>query len=109
MHELSLVANILEQTQRHAEGRQVKTITLSIGVLTCADPGAMHFCFTACREEAGLAATELVIQRQFAQGQCRRCGQQFIVTSAIQPCKCGSLDVDLQGGDDIVLTELEFA
>lgn len=108
MHELSLVENIVEQVQGHAEGRPVKTITLSVGVLTCVDPDAMQFCFEACKEEAKLGQAQLIIQRQSANGICRTCEQAFEVIESIQPCQCGSLDIELSGGGEVMLTELEF-
>lgn len=108
MHELSLVGNIIEQAQKHAEGKLIKSITLDVGVLTCVDPGAMMFCFDACKQEAGMGNTELIINRQSAKGCCRQCGHEFEVLEVIQPCQCGSLDVELAGGNDVLLSELEF-
>ncbi len=108
MHELSLVENLVAQTRQHAVGRPVKTITMTVGVMTCVDPDAMAFCFAACREEAGLADTQLIIERQLAAGECRDCGRAFTVEQVIQPCECGSLNIAVSGGDDILLKELEF-
>lgn len=109
MHELSLVENLVSQVRQHAGERRVKTITLTVGVMTCVDPEAMQFCFTACRDDAGLEQAELVVNRQQASGECRECGVRFVVSKAIQPCSCGSMNVAVSGGDDIVLNELEFA
>lgn len=108
MHELSLVGSIVEQVQGHAEGRPVKSITLSVGVLTCVDPDAMQFCFEACKQDAKLEQAQLIIKRQLAKGRCRQCHREFEITEAIQPCECGSLEIDLSGGGDVMLTELEF-
>lgn len=109
MHELSLVESLMEQTQAHAEGRQVVKITLTVGVLTCVDPSTMVFCFDACKKNAGMNHAQLIIERQYAQGECRQCGRLFRMESALQPCQCGSLDIHTQGGGDIMLKELEFA
>lgn len=108
MHELSLVETMLAQTKRHAQGKPVKQITLTVGVLTCVDPEAMQFCFQATRDDVGLGQTALCIERQPAWGHCRRCGAEFKVREAIQPCACGSLDIALEGGEDILIKELEF-
>ncbi|MDX1693588.1 MAG: hydrogenase maturation nickel metallochaperone HypA [Ketobacteraceae bacterium] len=109
MHELSLVENLVEQTRAHARGHAVKSITLVVGVMTCVDPDAMQFCFNACRDSAGLSATELVIERQYAVGWCRDCGNEFAMHQPIQLCQCGSLNIAVTGGNDILLKELELA
>ncbi|MCG8671368.1 MAG: hydrogenase maturation nickel metallochaperone HypA [Pseudomonadales bacterium] len=108
MHELSLVTSLLEQVQKHAEDQPVKSITVRVGVMTCVDPGALKFCFDATKEEAGLDRCELIIDRQFADGLCRQCGKTFQLETALQPCDCGSLDIDVSGGSDLLLTELEI-
>ena len=109
MHELSLVENLITQIRQHAEGRPVKNITVTVGVMTCVDPDAMAFCFAACRTDAGLSDTELIIERQLAAGYCQDCGATFTVEQLIQPWECGSLRVAIDGGIDILLKELEFA
>lgn len=109
MHELSLVENLVEQTRAHAAGVPVKSITLTVGVMTCVDPDAMQFCFKACRDSAGLSGVELLIERQHAVGWCRDCGNEFEVFQPIQLCQCGSLNIAVTGGQDILLKELELA
>lgn len=109
MHELSLVENLVTQTRQHAGGRPVKSITVEVGVMTCVDPDAMAFCFSACRADGGLADCELIIERRLAGGYCRDCHAAFAVEHAIQPCECGSLNIAVTGGDDILLKALEFA
>ena len=108
MHELSLVESLVSQVRQHAGEQRVKTITVTVGVMTCVDPDAMQFCFEACREQAGLADTELMLVRQEASGECRDCGARFAIWQAIQPCACGSMNVAVSGGDAMLLTELAF-
>ena len=108
MHEVSLVESLVEQVKAHAQGRKLRSIRLVVGVLTCVDPEAMTFCFAAIRQDVGLDDVELVIERQYAEAVCRQCGASFDVHSVLQPCECGSLDLELEGGGDVLLRELEF-
>lgn len=69
---------------------------------------AQAFGFVAAGTEAEGAAMEVVTVP--ATVKCRACGSAGDTTDALAACpRCGGTDVEVAGGDDLVLESLRYA
>jgi len=113
MHEMSLcesVLEILEQSAREEAFSSVKKVWLEIGVLSCAAPEAMRFSFDIVMKGTLAEGAGLEIIQVPALARCDQCSQDVEVTSRGEPCPvCGSERLDIRGGDQIRVKELEVS
>ncbi len=107
MHELSISRAILETASRHAEGRRVVSLILSIGALRQVVPDTLQFYFgivsrsTVC--EGALLEPRLVPARL----RCA-CGQEWELSDVSFRCpRCGSGEVTVLDGEQLCLESIE--
>ena len=111
MHELALSHNMVEIIEREAAlqaFRRVETVRLDVGVLTCVEPEALRFCFDTVTRGTVADGARLEIFTVPARASCRDCGseQEFDRRGAACP-ECGGYRLDLHGGGDVRIKELE--
>ncbi len=111
MHEMSLaegVIQVLEDSARSQQFERVKTVWLEIGRLSHVEVDAMRFCFDAvCRGTLAEGATLEIIEIP-GQGWCHECNRTFEYQARYDPCPgCGSYQVQMVGGDQMRIKELE--
>ncbi|CAH1387524.1 hydrogenase maturation nickel metallochaperone HypA [Candidatus Nitrotoga sp. M5] len=111
MHEMSLaesVLQIIEDTARKQGYTRVKTVWLEIGQLACVEQASLRFCFDlvvrdSIAHEACLEITEIA-----GQGRCAQCSAEMPIAALYEACpKCGSYEVQVTGGDEMRVKELE--
>jgi hydrogenase nickel incorporation protein HypA/HybF len=110
MHELSYCEGVLEAVERRAAGRTVAAIGVRIGAVHRVVPDAFQQSFTIAAMNGPAAhalATVVVVP---VRGHCWDCGSDFDSADPAPACSsCGSLDVAVEGGDEVVLEWLEYA
>lgn len=110
MHELSYCEAVLEAVERRAAGRSVAAIGVRIGAIhrVQADAFQQSFQMAAMGGPAAQAVTTLVVLP--VRGNCMDCRNDFASPDPTPACpSCGSLDVVVEGGDDVVLEWLAYA
>ncbi|NLH80600.1 MAG: hydrogenase maturation nickel metallochaperone HypA [Phyllobacteriaceae bacterium] len=111
MHEMSLMESVLEIVEdeaRKAGARSVKTVKLAIGELSHVEPEAMAFCFEAVIRGTLAEGARLEIERVPGQGWCLDCAETVAISERFGTCpKCGGHKVQMTGGDDLRVAELE--
>ncbi|MBU2712307.1 hydrogenase maturation nickel metallochaperone HypA [Zooshikella harenae] len=108
MHELSIINALLKYIQPYLN-RKIKCIKIEVGSMSCIDPERLIGCFDWVKATAGLSDTQLIIDHHPAKASCQQCHQDFSLTQLGQPCPCGSYDYTLLSGQQLTLTEIEFA
>ena len=107
MHELaiseSIVAGIVE---RMGDARVIRVV-LEIGRLSGIVPDSIRFCFDLCAEGTSLAGAELAILEPSGLGRCHECGRDLVVDDPLATCPCGSVDLEVSGGREIRIKEVE--
>ena len=111
MHELSLMNAILdaimEQAARERFSR-VHRVSLEVGQLCSVAVEALAFCFDIVTPGTIAAHARLDLVSVPGEGVCERCQSHCIVSSRVDPCPfCGAGYVDIIGGDQILIKELE--
>jgi hydrogenase nickel incorporation protein HypA/HybF len=110
VHEFGLAEGVLEAVQKRAAGRQVTGIRVRCGVRHAVEPESMAQAFgmVAAGTEADGAAVEVVTVP--ARVSCHGCGADSESSDALPVCpRCGSADVDMNGGDELTLESVRYA
>jgi len=111
MHELSLCRSLCDSLEQEVLTRQLKqvlSVQLAVGSLSCIEPQALEFCFTAMEKPRALTGCTLKIRRQPGSATCRQCASCYSLENWLDPCPvCGALERDLQGGDDVLIEQME--
>ncbi|HTR93265.1 MAG TPA: hydrogenase maturation nickel metallochaperone HypA [Trebonia sp.] len=110
MHEFGLCEGVLEAVRSRAAGRPVSGIRVRCGVRHAVDPESMAqaFSFVAAGTEADGAAVEVVTVPVTV--HCRGCGTASESNDVLARCPhCAGSDVDISGGDELVLESVSYA
>jgi hydrogenase nickel incorporation protein HypA/HybF len=111
MHEMSLCEGVLQLLEEHAvrEGfNQVKCVWLEIGALSGVEPEAMRFSFDAVMKESLADGARLEIIHLPGEAWCMQCARPVQVEARYQACpECGSYQLQVTGGDEMRVKELE--
>lgn len=110
MHEMTIVAGVLEIAHRQAANAgaaRINRVVLEVGRLAGVEADALRFCFEAAR--GGLSATaELEIRDVPGRGLCPACGAGRDVDELAALCEaCGSV-LDISGGRELRVLSLNI-
>jgi len=109
VHEFGYCEAVLQAVERRAAGRQVARLGVRVGTLHRIVPGAFQqsFEFLAAGGIADGATTEVAVVP--VEASCRACGRAFTSSDSVPACPgCGSLDLQVSGGDELILEWLEY-
>jgi hydrogenase nickel incorporation protein HypA/HybF len=103
MHEMTIVAGVLEIAHRRAAdagAARINRVVLEVGRLAGVEADTLRFCFAAARE--GLSAgAELEIREVPGRGACPACGATRDVDELAAVCDgCGNV-LDISGGREL--------
>lgn len=111
MHEMSLcesVLQILEQEAQVQQFRKVKTVWLEIGALSGVEVEALRFSFEVVAQGSLAAQARLEIVEVPGQAWCMPCASNVAVEHLYDQCpQCGSHQLQINGGDQMRIKELE--
>lgn len=111
MHEMSLAEGVLQLIEDSAKTQnfsRVKTVWLEIGQLAGVEVEAMKFCFEAVVNDSIAQGAELVIIELPGQAWCLHCAEVVNVKALFDACpKCGSHQVQVTGGNEMRVKELD--
>jgi hydrogenase nickel incorporation protein HypA/HybF len=109
MHELGLCTSIVEAVEKRAGERPVAHVRVRVGRLNHVHPDAFtqSFALAAMGTVVEDAAAELVLLPVVA--HCVGCGATWESEELSLGCPtCGSVDIELVGGDELVLESIEY-
>ena len=109
MHELAIADSIVTIASRHAAGRRVTRVDVKVGHLRQVVPDSLAFAFELVSEGTEIEGAELVVDEVPAGVDCSACGAAGVLERFPASCgACGSLDVELTGGDELLVDSLEL-
>jgi hydrogenase nickel incorporation protein HypA/HybF len=109
MHELGLCTSIVDAIEKRAGERPVAHVRVRVGQLHHVHPEAFEqsFAVAAMGTVAESAAAELVLLP--VRARCGGCDATWAGDEIPVACPgCGSVDIDLVGGDELVLESIEY-
>jgi hydrogenase nickel incorporation protein HypA/HybF len=110
MHEMSLArcAAIIEDSAKTQNFSRVKTVWLEIGQLAGVEVEAMKFYFDAVTRDSIAQDAKLEIIEKPGQAWCLHCAETVQVQALYDACpKCGSHQVQVTGGNEMRVKELD--
>ncbi len=87
---------------------RVYRVALAVGELCNVEVEAVVFCFDLVVQGTIAEGAALEIVAVPGAGWCQQCRQTFRASSRSDPCPfCGTWDVTMSGGDQLIITALE--
>jgi hydrogenase nickel incorporation protein HypA/HybF len=109
MHELSIADAVATIASRHAAGRKVSRVDLKVGHLRQVVPDSLMFAFELVSIGTELEGAELVIEEVPASVRCGACTAETTLVEFPAHCAaCGGFDVEVNGGDELLVDSLEI-
>jgi hydrogenase nickel incorporation protein HypA/HybF len=107
MHELAVTESVVAAIAERLPGVAVRRVRVRVGALSGVVPDAMRFCFDLATLGTPLEGAELVIEPVLGRGRCRDCGAEFDTDDLLAVCGCGGIDVEVVGGRDLTIRDVE--
>lgn len=120
MHELSLAQALLDLAVRYAEGRRIAVLRVRVGAVSGVVADSLAFCFDFVSRGTLAEGARLELEEVPLRLRCGRCGAELPAEerAGLQPgeayalarergCACGSHDVQIVGGREFQLVEIE--
>ncbi len=111
MHEMSLAQGVLQLIEASAQRQpfsRVLAVWLEIGELAGVEPDAMKFCFDAVTRGSVAEGARLEIVAAPGAAWCLQCAATVAVGELFGACPhCGSHEVQVTGGTELRVRELE--
>lgn len=112
MHELSIIASlfeILEDKAREQNARRITAVTIRVGRLSGVVPELLRSAFDMYRKGTLADGARLEIEVAPFDFRCRACGgTAFREEPGVACAACGSKDIELVGGMDLVVEKIEI-
>lgn len=108
MHEMTIIANVLEIAHRQAAAAgaaRINRVVLEVGRLAGVETDSLQFCFGAARSGAS-AHAELEIRDLPGHGLCAVCGVAADVSEPVAVCETCGCVLDITGGRELRVLSL---
>ena len=108
MHELSLSSAILETVLKHAEGRKVNTVELTVGALRQVVPESLDFYWGVVSRDTLCDGARL--EQEFVQARlrCNACGVEWGLDAPDFRCAgCEGTDVEVLSGTEFFVESID--
>jgi hydrogenase nickel incorporation protein HypA/HybF len=111
VHEMSLsqgVVDAIEAAARREGFARVRTVWLEIGRLAPVEQEAMRFCFDVVTRGSCAEGARLEIVATPGRAWCLQCSDTVAIDDPVAACPlCGSYQIQVTGGRDMRVKELE--
>jgi hydrogenase nickel incorporation protein HypA/HybF len=108
VHEMALVASVVDLVVERTAGRQVTRVRLQVGELTGVLPDAMSFCFDVAVTGTPLDGAELDVDLVAGRVACHGCGAESACPDRLLLCPCGSADVEVIAGEELTVVSVDL-
>ncbi|MBA3530122.1 MAG: hydrogenase maturation nickel metallochaperone HypA [Propionibacteriaceae bacterium] len=108
MHEVAIMQSVVDMVVERAAGRRIAAVQLRVGMLSGVVADAMRFCFDVVTVDTPLEGSTLEINETPGRASCQSCGIEFAVDDLILLCPCGSADVRIVAGRELLVTSVKL-
>jgi hydrogenase nickel incorporation protein HypA/HybF len=109
MHELAIAQSVVDAVLEKLPDATISSVALQVGKLSGIAPDALRFCFELVTAETGLAGASLEISQPDGLARCGACRADFALNNLILLCACGSADVSILSGDQLLISSVKVA
>ncbi|MGI6711418.1 MAG: hydrogenase maturation nickel metallochaperone HypA [Bacillota bacterium] len=111
MHEMSLMSglfDIIDHTIEQHGLTRVTRVVLGVGAAANVITDCLDYCFRALAKGTHCEEAELVINNIPVLLKCRTCNKEFTAEDVTTEClNCGSRDLKITGGTELIIESLE--
>jgi hydrogenase nickel incorporation protein HypA/HybF len=108
VHELSLSSAIVATVERHAAGRRVSLVTLTVGGLRQVVPETLEFYFAFVARGSVCEGARLEIELLEPRLRCERCEREWRLEDPSFRCAtCGEAEVAIVAGNEFQVESIE--
>lgn len=107
MHELAITQNVVAAVTEQVGAAEVVRVQLLIGKLSGVVADSVRFCFDICTAGTTLAGARLDIVEVPGMALCRDCQADVELHEVVTLCGCGSANLQVLGGQELRITEVE--
>ena len=109
MHELSLSSAVLDTVLRHADGRKVNRVDLTVGALRQVVPASLEFYWGIVARDPECEGATLALELVEARLACGACDQQeWTLDQPVFRCPgCGGSDVKVLTGEEFYVESID--
>jgi hydrogenase nickel incorporation protein HypA/HybF len=107
VHELAITQSIVDQVAERMAGRRVTEVALEIGPLSGVVADSVRFCFDLVTVGTPLEGASLHIDEPGGTAHCTACETEFAVPDLLLLCPCGSADVRIVSGDELLIKSVK--
>ena len=109
MHELSLSSAILETAVKHADGRRVSLVELTVGALRQVVPASLEFYFEIVSRDTVCEGARLELNVVEARVRCNACREQWTLDDPVFRCPaCASTNVEVLAGTEFMVESIDI-
>jgi hydrogenase nickel incorporation protein HypA/HybF len=108
VHELSICTALVRIVEKHADGHKVEVVHLDVGHLRQVIPESLRYSWEIVVLDTPLAGSVLDINHIPAVLHCRDCDARTAIDLPVFRCGCGSIAVDVVGGEELLVTSLDL-
>ncbi|MGI8478204.1 MAG: hydrogenase maturation nickel metallochaperone HypA [Thermomicrobiales bacterium] len=112
MHELSVMAYLLERVEAHAErleASKVVAVNLIVGERACVVDDSLLFAFDLLTPGTVAEGARLNVRRTLMRFECPACAGDFHPAHADFRCpRCGTVGTATEDGSELMIESLEF-
>lgn len=109
MHELSICQSIAKIVEDAASGRTVRTVHLDVGELRQVVPATLVYSWEIVVGGTALDGAILEVNHIPGSFDCASCGRTTKIDIPVFRCGCGSADVEVTAGQELLVTSLDLA
>jgi hydrogenase nickel incorporation protein HypA/HybF len=107
MHELALTQSVVETIVERTQSARVTAVYLGIGKVSGVLPDAVRFCFDVVAAGSPVEGARLEIEEPPGRARCRDCAREFEVDGLLVLCPCGGANVEVLGGEELLIRAVE--
>lgn len=108
MHELSLSSALLETALRHADGRKVNQVDVTVGALRQVVPASLEFYWDIVARETLCEGARLKLEQVEARVGCQSCVDEWTLDVPVFRCpSCGGSDVKVLAGEEFFVESID--
>jgi len=109
MHELAIAQSVVDAVAQRLPEARITCVALEVGKLSGIAPDALRFCFELVTSDTTLDGAALEITEPAGLARCEACHTEFALDRLILLCECGSADVHVVSGDQLLITSVKVA
>lgn len=106
---MGITENVVAAIRERLPAAEVVRVRLTIGKLSGVVAGSVAFCFDVVSAGTPLEGARLEIDEPAGRGRCRDCGRTSDLPDLILLCDCGSANLEVLTGTELLINEVEVA